>query len=402
MSVHDSVPLHVSPAFIMMSAAILPSLMTRRWLLLFGLSLLTTSGCQWNSGAMLDVGSALEDWQWFKPDTEPQVPDRMMAVWSDTILHQPRKPGVRGFGGRIYFYRGQQPEPIEVDGGLVVYAFDSDSPRSSSTKPEKKYVFTADQFAEHMSHTEMGPSYSVWLPWDQIGGPNRKLSLIARFEGRQGGVVLSKPSSKLLPGVASVGAAQEPADHTQQGGIAQVGGERDSLDSDEAIRQATQWELPATQSRPAGVEPSERRSAITIDLPSNFQRHLMGAVDSPERRRSTTSDANDSVPASRVSAEDLRGSPPINGGPESLRSSPGEAGELGADQSDLNETPRNTLNSSEPTTLWQRFSGRPQRHRFRQPATAESISQHSDEALRRPASWMAPIDRTRRQSGTKE
>jgi hypothetical protein len=326
----------------------------------------------------------------------------MMAVWSDTILHQPRKPGVRGFGGRIYFYRGQQPEPIKVDGGLVVYAFDSDSPRSSSTKPEKKYVFTADQFAEHMSHTEMGPSYSVWLPWDQIGGPNRKLSLIARFEGRQGGVVLSKPSSKLLPGVASVGAARESADETQRSGVAQAGGERDSLDWDDAIRQATRWELPATNSPAASAEPSDRRSAITIDLPSNFQRHLMGPVDPPDRRITTTSDANDSVPASTVSAEDLRGSRPFNDDPESLRSSPSETGELGSDKSDLNETLRNPSKSSDPTTRWQRFSGRSQRHRFRQPATAERISQHSDEALRRPASWMAPIDRTRRQTGTKE
>src|SRR5690606_29983872 len=54
-------------------------------------------------------------------DPEPKLPDRMMVIWSDTVLHQPQQPGVRGFGGRIYFYQGNDPKPVIVDGGLAVY-----------------------------------------------------------------------------------------------------------------------------------------------------------------------------------------------------------------------------------------------------------------------------------------
>ncbi|MEZ6106210.1 MAG: secretin N-terminal domain-containing protein [Pirellulaceae bacterium] len=59
------------------------------------------------------------DWSmpWEK-ETEPVLPDRILAVWSDTVLHQPGQPGVRGFGGRLFFYEDESTEPVPVDGGV--------------------------------------------------------------------------------------------------------------------------------------------------------------------------------------------------------------------------------------------------------------------------------------------
>ena len=94
---------------------------------------------------------------------------------------------MRGFGARIYFYEQDAQEPIKVDGTLVVYAFDATNV-SQMPKPEKKYVFTAEQFAKHYSKTSLGHSYSIWLPWDEVGGVTRQLSLVTRFEGREGRV----------------------------------------------------------------------------------------------------------------------------------------------------------------------------------------------------------------------
>ncbi len=124
-----------------------------------------------------------------------------MAVWTDSILHQTGLPGVRGFGGRVYFYGKDNTTPIEVDGVLAVYVFDAEDLSISSQKPLRKFVFTAEQFKKHMSKTSIGPSYSVWLPWGEIGGPPMRLSLISRFEGTDGGTTLSDPTIKLLPGI---------------------------------------------------------------------------------------------------------------------------------------------------------------------------------------------------------
>ena len=63
------------------------------------------------------------------PGFEPtyQVPDRITDVWSDTVLHQTGKPGVRGFGGRIIFHVDGEDRPVRADGTLTIYAFDERS-----------------------------------------------------------------------------------------------------------------------------------------------------------------------------------------------------------------------------------------------------------------------------------
>ncbi len=161
----------------------------------------------------------------FGLNEQPVVPSRMMIIWTDTVLHQPQQPGVRGFGGRIYFYPEQGTEPVAVDGGMAVYAFDAEQLDPELTRPKRKFVFTAEQFSEHMSHTSMGPSYSVWLPWDEVGGFSEQLSLIVRFEGTQGGVVISDPTIKLLPGRDKPVGEKSNADASMPStGVARAGG----------------------------------------------------------------------------------------------------------------------------------------------------------------------------------
>lgn len=230
---------------------------------------------------------------------QPEIPDRMMVIWSDTVLHQPQQPGVRGFGGRIYFFRGDGHAPIEVDGGLAVYAFDATATDPGSTKPERKFVFTADQFNEYMSSTDMGPSYSVWIPWDQVGGPARQLSLVTRFEGREGGVVISDPAIKLLPGIEQPSPGNHSPRTVHAGGnrteagataaaVTRAGGPAGDAapQTEPAIAQATH--LNSRAPRPDRLDPraaasgpgltevldGRRREVTTIDIPPSFGRHL--------------------------------------------------------------------------------------------------------------------------------
>lgn len=194
-------------------------------------------------------------WPWQKDD-EPVLPDRIVAVWTDTVLHQPSQPGVRGFGGRVYFYKQNDTTPIKVDGGLAVYVFDADDVETSGQKPLRKFVFKPDQLPSHMSRTNLGPSYSFWLPWGPVGGPPLRLSLIARFEGTNGGTVISDPTIKLLPGVP----VKQAKDEGQAGSEVQL--------------------ASGYQERPSGSElrasspQKPRRDIESIDLPPSFQEQL--------------------------------------------------------------------------------------------------------------------------------
>lgn len=140
---------------------------------------------------------------WFgrNKKTKSEIPDRILPIWTDTVLHQPNQKGVRGFGGRVYFYKEGKDSPVPVDGNVTVYVFDGDFDSVDSTKPLKKYIITADQLEKLSSKSTLGVSYSLWIPWDEVGGASRKLNLIARFDGMQGGTVISSSSAKLLPGI---------------------------------------------------------------------------------------------------------------------------------------------------------------------------------------------------------
>ncbi len=227
-------------------------------------------------------------WSWTEEE-KPVVPERILAIWTDTVLRQPNQPGVRGFGGRVFFYDKEQNDPIEVDGKLVVFVFDADDQDPENQKPLRKYVIDADDFAKHMSKTSIGPAYSVWLPWGDVKGPTKKLSIIARYEGRQGGTTLSDPTMKLLPGVE----ARTPKTTTPQGGspsdkslaqnaarnsvqdpIPQASQASQISQASQGVQRASYIQAPNTIAPDLMQATGTKRRTETIEVPPSFQRHF--------------------------------------------------------------------------------------------------------------------------------
>ncbi len=237
----------------------------RRIRLSFGLSCVAMIAC--NTGCQFAPQINKSAWAWQK-DTGKVIPDRILPVWTDSVLHQPGQPGVRGFGGRVYFYGKEKTDPIEVDGSFAVYVFDAEDNAPTDQKPLRKFVFTADQFKTHMSKTSMGPSYSVWVPWGEVGGAPRRLSLISRFEGRDGGTTISDPTIKMLPGIPT---NKEP---TGTPGSSSVSLATHS----ESIRENEKRDKQDGES-----------TVGSIDLPPAFQRHLR----SPSRTNQRNKDAEE-------------------------------------------------------------------------------------------------------------
>jgi hypothetical protein len=89
------------------------------WLLL---SVVTLCGCT--------KFSLKDGFTWFEKEPKPEVPDRMVAVWTHSIMNKAGQPSTRGFGGRVTFFNGDGESSILVDGQLTVYAFDEECRRS--------------------------------------------------------------------------------------------------------------------------------------------------------------------------------------------------------------------------------------------------------------------------------
>ena len=141
---------------------------------------------------------------WPGRQPEPKIPVEMTEIWTDAVRHTPGQPAERGFGGRIMFFARKEGKPVAVDGTLTVYAFDADDKDLKHVAPLKKYVFPVDTLAKHYSKSELGHSYSFWLPWGETGGPEQRVSLIARFEPIGGPILMSQATRHLLPGMPVV------------------------------------------------------------------------------------------------------------------------------------------------------------------------------------------------------
>ncbi len=139
------------------------------------------------------------------PEPYPN-PVKMAATWTPDTLVQTGRTPTRGFGGRVFFY-DEKSRPVPVDGTLIVHGFDDSG--EILEKGAKRFEFTPEQFTRHYSQTDLGASYSVWIPWDAIGGTQRRVSLVTSFKTAEGKLIQGIPATIQLPGTIVVKNAEE-------------------------------------------------------------------------------------------------------------------------------------------------------------------------------------------------
>jgi hypothetical protein len=199
----------------------------------------------------------------------PQKPDRIAVMWTDAVMNQPGLPGVRGFGARVMFYDQHHKTPVAVAGRFTVYAYDdTNEEESSQTSADRKFVFTAEQLQDHYSKSGLGHSYSFWIPWDEVGGPQHTITLVCRFESLQGGLVASEPAKQLLPGVPPPKDGQVAGRDSSKSGGTTPGSSienQNSATSDGNVVRAASYGAAAQFVGQPG--PKRHMTTTTIDLP---------------------------------------------------------------------------------------------------------------------------------------
>lgn len=150
-------------------------------------------------------------------------PVKMAVTWTPDIIVRTGSTPTRGFGGRIFFY-DEQNRPVPVEGELAVQAIAS---MGDETQEVKRYAFTPEQFTRYYSQTDLGASYSIWIPWDAVGGDEKKITLVPSFKPTDGGVVQGANSVVSLPGKKRLGERsfdlESIADGSYRGGAWSLG-----------------------------------------------------------------------------------------------------------------------------------------------------------------------------------
>jgi hypothetical protein len=261
-------------------------------LLLPAAALLLPCGC-----SQLDLATH-PTWPFVSED-KPEMPHRIAAMWTDTVLSKANEPPVRGFGGRLYFY-DQNDKAVKVDGSLVVYAFDETGRDPSNARPDRKFVFPKEHFSKHYSKSSLGHSYSVWIPWDKVGGEQKEISLIVRFLPDAGAPVVGQMTKHLLPG--------RPPEFMRNGPQwAQKVNQREP--GEREVRPASH-EAPLIAGQvhaPADGAPLQRMSSTTIDIPPRYGRQRPVATVAPRARLRLA--AKPSVPERKATGQSATAPP---------------------------------------------------------------------------------------------
>lgn len=215
-----------------------------------------------HSGLALSTARG-QDIPWF--NNKPQVPDKITVFWTDTVLNQPGRKGVRGFGGRVMFFNSRQDKPVKVEGTFTVFAYDDTDSDLNKTVPDRKFIFTPDQVPKHYSKAKLGHSYSFWVPWDTVGGEQRTISLVCRFEPKDGGLVVSEPLKQILPGTAPLVKSKPKQSFTHETQF--VDQRQQPPQANSGVQQAGY----TTRAYPTIETERPRMQATTINLPPNYQ-----------------------------------------------------------------------------------------------------------------------------------
>ncbi len=229
------------------------------------------------SGCVLTPEAAKQPmkWPWAKDKSPTPYPNpvKMAVTWTPDILIQSGRTPTRGFGGRVYFYNDRS-QAVPVEGELTVHGFAAEP--SEAGNGVKRFRFTSEQFTRHFSESDLGASYSIWIPWDASGGEQKKLSLIPTFKTAGGKIVQGDAAVLLLPGKKPDSSVEVEAAQPE---VRQVG------------------HFVGTSETDQGLTRSSKMQTTTIPLPKTFQHRL---ARMPEQTRPTVNFYNATPPSYQI------------------------------------------------------------------------------------------------------
>ncbi|MEO1616782.1 MAG: hypothetical protein AAFV88_13070 [Planctomycetota bacterium] len=143
----------------------------------------------------------MEKAPWSKEEDAPPEPypnpAKLAATWTPDVLMKTGKTPTRGFGGRLFFF-DERSKAVPVEGTLTIHGFEVGANGKDQTI--KPFRFTPEQFTRHFAQSDFGASYSIWIPWDAVGGEEKRISLVATFQTQEGKVIQGSATTVVLPG----------------------------------------------------------------------------------------------------------------------------------------------------------------------------------------------------------
>lgn len=122
-------------------------------------------------------------------------PAYVVPFW-EPVIRQQNGISKHGYAARVYFYDQTQTKTLKVEGGIDVYCFE-EKPGLFNNKPTKIVTFRPEDTPQFFSESELGPSYTIWVPWDESDSDAPEVSLFIKFRPVEGGEMLMSQQATL-------------------------------------------------------------------------------------------------------------------------------------------------------------------------------------------------------------
>lgn len=140
------------------------------------IALLACTGCTTTS-----LFSKLAHKQKFIKATADNPAVRCLCLWEAAEGTGVDNKPSRGVSGQIFFFTRGNVSSVEVDGDVRIYLFDDQGAPEDQAQPLHQFDFKEGTWKAHLTSTQFGPAYQLFVPYSRKGYHQADLALRVRL-----------------------------------------------------------------------------------------------------------------------------------------------------------------------------------------------------------------------------
>ena len=138
---------------------------------------------------------------------------RCLCLWEPAEGTGVDDKPARGVSGQIFFFTRNNVSAVEVDGDVRIYLFDDQGSEEQQSQALHQFDFVGGAWKAHLTATQFGPGYQLFVPYSRKGRHQAELALRVRITPPAGSAVYSDLTKVLLPGFDRAKAKAESESH---------------------------------------------------------------------------------------------------------------------------------------------------------------------------------------------
>jgi hypothetical protein len=131
----------------------------------------------------------------------PDSIDQIRLVALPVALNLDRRPGLDGFGVKVYGLSYKQPKPQPIRRGIIeILMYDGLLPSGTNqVQPRCAWSYAASELGQYELHSTIGLAYQFAPRWGENKPTQNHITVVARYRPAEDQLIESAPSVIAVP-----------------------------------------------------------------------------------------------------------------------------------------------------------------------------------------------------------